>query len=314
MIYEQVDRQSVTRGSDDATRGTEVTQEAEVQLMWVTGSQAKDGRRVMQQQESLVAASPAAPSAGHVIVPTDGKHEARTVRRSSTATQMTMSSDNNWTLRFQGAEARVYFGSFGGKAAVKKERFEKKYRHPLLDEQLRKQRTRHEVKAMTRIRDRSPRLSGLMPAILFSDSHTIIMEEVLDSKPCVEVIQAEITSDGDTNWIFEGIGSLVAEIHGMGIVHGDLTTSNLLIRGQDIIPIDFGLSSSSASAEDRAVDLYVLERALLSSHVTADKFQILMQSYEKSLRESGMKEKDVDSVMKKLDEVRMRGRKRCMAG
>lgn len=64
------------------------------------------------------------------------------------------------------------------------------------------------------------------------------------------------------------IGSVVAQLHDAGIIHGDLTTSNILIRsssGQPVV-IDFGLSFISHTAEDKAVDLYVLERAFGSTH------------------------------------------------
>lgn len=217
-------------------------------------------------------------------------------------------------MRFQGAEARVYFGTYDGKSAVKKERFCKKYRHPDLDQQLRKQRTRAEVRALTRIRDKCPRLKQLIPAILFSDTYTIIMEEVTDSRMCVEAMKEEAAAGRDTDWIFQSIGQLIADIHAAGTIHGDLTTSNLLIKGKDIIPIDFGLSSSSTSAEDRAVDLYVLERALLSSQVDGDKFSILLSAYKYAMNKLVTNYREVESVLTKLEEVRGRGRKRCMAG
>lgn len=96
------------------------------------------------------------------------------------------------------------------------------------------------------------------------------------------------------------MGRAVATLHDGGLVHGDLTTSNLLLRpvpggADEVVVIDFGLAFNSALAEDRAVDLvrvhghvvrrvylrpraltrapspglprqYVLERALTSAH------------------------------------------------
>ncbi len=62
------------------------------------------------------------------------------------------------------------------------------------------------------------------------------------------------------------IGSLVLQIHECGIIHGDLTTSNMIFKNGQIYLIDFGLSYFKDSAEDRAVDLYVLERAFKSTH------------------------------------------------
>jgi len=66
------------------------------------------------------------------------------------------------------------------------------------------------------------------------------------------------------------IGTSVGGLHASGVVHGDLTTSNLLLREEngemDVVLIDFGLGSVSTSEEDMAVDLYVLERAFASTH------------------------------------------------
>lgn len=93
------------------------------------------------------------------------------------------------------------------------------------------------------------------------------------------------------------MGEAVARLHDAGIVHGDLTTSNMIVRAGDQrlvracvragvmaghacvagaavahctvgwqVLIDFGLSYLKGSAEDKAVDLYVLERAFLSTH------------------------------------------------
>lgn len=59
----------------------------------------------------------------------------------------------------------------------------------------------------------------------------------------------------------------MAKMHDSGIIHGDLTTSNMMIRqNKSIVMIDFGLSFNSTLIEDKAVDLYVLERAFLSTH------------------------------------------------
>lgn len=49
--------------------------------------------------------------------------------------------------------------------------------------------------------------------------------------------------------------------------------------------IDFGLASVSTLAEDKAVDLYVLERAFASTHPGSDNlFAIVLDSYASALR------------------------------
>lgn len=78
--------------------------------------------------------------------------------------------------------------------------------------------------------------------------------------------------------IMESIGKAIGRMHRENVIHGDLTTSNMLLRWHladtddkaSIVIIDFGLSYVSALAEDKAVDLYVLERALASTHPEPD--------------------------------------------
>jgi TP53 regulating kinase-like protein len=86
----------------------------------------------------------------------------------------------------------------------------------------------------------------------------------------------------------------------------------MLIRGGDvskITAIDFGLSFIDHSPEDKGVDLYVLERAMLSTHPNSESlFEIILKYYAKSNK------KDGKETLKKLDEIRLRGRKRSMAG
>lgn len=118
--------------------------------------------------------------------------------------------------------------------------------------------------------------------------------------------------------LMERVGGAVGRMHAVGVVHGDLTTSNLMLRpfgeGEgkvldgEIILVDFGLASQSTSDEDRAVDLYVLERAFGSTHPRAEGlFGEVLKAYGKSF-------KGANVVLKKLEDVRMRGRKRSMLG
>lgn len=116
------------------------------------------------------------------------------------------------------------------------------------------------------------------------------------------------------------VGRAVGEMHNVDVIHGDLTTSNLLINPQDIgtednlsnhivTLIDFGLAQVSKMTEDRAVDLYVLERAFLSTHSKYS--EVLMESVLDGYKEVNNNAKE---VLIKYEEVRMRGRKRTMVG
>jgi len=108
------------------------------------------------------------------------------------------------------------------------------------------------------------------------------------------------------------IGTLIAKLHSARIIHGDLTTSNILFKTceEEIVFIDFGLSYVCDVAEDKAVDLYVLERALTSTHPEiADELMNMICNNYISYFSDGANE-----VISKLGDVRMRGRKRDMSG
>lgn len=220
---------------------------------------------------------------------------------------------SKWSLLKQGAEARVYRTEFYKKKVIVKERFSKSYRHPSLDEKLTQRRTTQEVRSMLRCRK-----AGICtPSVYFVDYSTycIFMEEVencvtardrintLLDVPCEE-------SRKSLESLAEKIGSSLAAMHNVDCIHGDLTTSNILIKEgyENIILIDFGLSFISSLTEDKGVDLYVLERAFLSTHPNTEQlFKIVLESYRKKANKA-------DEIIKKLDEVRMRGRKRTMVG
>lgn len=86
--------------------------------------------------------------------------------------------------------------------------------------------------------------------------------------------------------------------------------------------IDFGLSSITPLAEDRAVDLYVLERAFASTHPIPllasgvegiPHFDTVLAGYRKTMELKG-KKGEWKAISRKLESVRGRGRKRSMVG
>ena len=221
----------------------------------------------------------------------------------------TMNTED-WTMLFQGAESKVRYGMYNGKGAVWKERFPKEYRHPELDRRLAKERTRSEVRNMTKIKTKCLELGSSIPEVLFSDDRNIIMTRVPNSMTSCRFIEESMKEETNIDWLFTAIGRIVGLIHQVGVIHGDLTTSNFLVTdGKNVIPVDFGLSSHSTSSEDRAVDLHVLERALQSTHVSDDKFQLILDEYSKTVPSP-----ENEKSLKKLEEVRTRGRKRLMIG
>lgn len=230
---------------------------------------------------------------------------------SSNRGQDVMSTTMTWQLLCQGAESRLWTGrAFDDRSVVKKERFVKRYRHRELDDRLTRERMRAEVRAIVRLIDRCPTLGPRMPTIWLASDRELIMDRVSNA-----VTVTEYTIDrplSDCRWLYEQIGLVVACVHSAGLVHGDLTTSNFLLRpDRTVVPIDFGLASFTESDEDRAVDLYVLERSLLASHVQhAAGFDFVLIAYASTLRPTSAGA----LVLRKLKEVQLRGRKRSMVG
>ncbi|PSS06368.1 TP53-regulating kinase [Actinidia chinensis var. chinensis] len=210
----------------------------------------------------------------------------------------------------QGAEARVFESTFVGRRSIVKERFSKKYRHPSLDSKLTLKRLNAEARCMTKAR----RLGVCTPVLYAVDpvQHTLTFEYVEGLS--VKDIFLDFGSNGVVEERMDDIavqiGAAIGKLHDGGLIHGDLTTSNMLIRdnANELVLIDFGLSFTSTLPEDKAVDLYVLERALLSMHSSCGNvMDRILAAYRKS-------SKQWSSTQNKLAEVRQRGRKRTMVG
>ncbi|KAI5994019.1 hypothetical protein EDD15DRAFT_2436912 [Pisolithus albus] len=197
-----------------------------------------------------------------------------------------------------------------------KYRFNKRYRHPSLDASLTRQRIAGEARALMRCLR-----SGVnVPGIRMVDA----AEGGSEEDPAAQ--NSEVTDDvgpdkcGDATLVEFGVerdvllnmvGIEIAKTHLANIIHGDLTTSNMMLRkgSIDLVLIDFGLAYYSTLVEDKAVDLYVLERAFASTHPDAEPlFSSVPASYEKHLG------KHWSAIKKRLDDVGLRGRKRSMVG
>lgn len=221
----------------------------------------------------------------------------------------------------QGAEAKLYKSTLFGKDVIIKERFKKSYRQPELDEKLTHKRTLQEARAMLRCRK-----AGIKTPLLYFVNylnHHIYMENIVNSRTLREEIDdLLVQKSSDTALeqlrdIAMSIGQIISKMHSVDIIHGDLTTSNILVSKENTNSkntytlIDFGLSSVSQFSEDMGVDLYVLERAFLSTHPNTEwLFEVLLNAYS----ESTIDKKKNEDVIAKLEEIRLRGRKRVMIG
>lgn len=223
----------------------------------------------------------------------------------------------------QGAEAKLLVGEFKNQRCLIKERFTKKYRHPDLDAHLTKERMRAESKAISRCQAADINV----PKIFHMDlnARRIYMEYFEKSVTAKEYI-SDVTMKFDTEAerdkrltdLATRFGSVIGTMHANHIIHGDLTTSNVLLNSQsddgsldeyDLVMIDFGLAGYSQSTEQKGVDLYVLERALLSTHSAVPTlFAAILKAYE------AKQPANCREIISKFEEVRARGRKRQMIG
>jgi len=238
------------------------------------------------------------------------------------------------SLVTQGAEGRLYKTTYllPSIPCALKYRPPKPWRHPTLDARLTKHRILSEARVLVKCRREGLRV----PAVYSVDeSRGVLMLEWIGGAPVrVRINEAlggreesrDVEGNKELRDLMRRIGMALGKMHAIGIVHGDLTTSNMMLsplpltqadgddvgeRGNlhgEVVIIDLGLASGSVLVEDRAVDLYVLERAFGSTHPRAECiFQDVLDAYKGTFKQA-------PAVLKKLEDVRMRGRKRSMLG
>ena len=186
---------------------------------------------------------------------------------------------------------------------IVKERISKGYRIKELDDKLRKRRTTSEARLL-----REARRSGVAtPQILEEDKFTIKME-FINGEKVKDILNAK-----NFKQICSEIGEAIGKLHTYDIIHGDLTTSNMIVKDNDkkaknesnfsLWLIDFGLGFISKREEDKAVDLRVLRETLDSTHFDiAEKcWTAVIVAYKAHYEGSG-------KVIKALLNVEKRGR------
>lgn len=193
----------------------------------------------------------------------------------------------------QGAEAKLFKAEFEGKQALIKQRIPKGYRCRELDELLRSQRTTGEANLLRKARS----LGVKTPDIFLVDKQEkeIIMQ-FIDGPRLKDVL-------GKSNiGLCEELGKSIAMMHESNLIHGDLTTSNILAQEKELFFIDFGLGKNSAKAEDKAVDLLVFKKTFEATHVELMPrgWELILKGY---LEAGGKKE-----VLKQMEKVEQRVR------
>lgn len=196
-----------------------------------------------------------------------------------------------------GAEARLDSSTWLGRSVVLKQRVVKGYRHPVLDKTLQTTRIKNEARLMS-----EARRAGIAVPVIYSvdlPEMRMVMEEIRGAR--VKDALDELPMD-EAKRVCEKIGEIAAKLHMNDIVHGDLTTSNMLLDGDRIVLIDFSLGSKSSETEDKGVDMHLLEEAFHSAHYKrSELYDTVKDSYVRAY--PGGQE-----VLRKVKEIEKRGR------
>lgn len=193
---------------------------------------------------------------------------------------------------YSGAEAHLYLE--GNKLV--KERISKGYRHKFIDNAKRKYPTRKEFKILMKAK----KIGMDVPDVFEVDDK--------EMKVVMEFVKGDLLKEKLDDYskkkreeVCKLIGVQVAKMHDNQIIHGDLTTSNMILRKDKVFFIDFGLGKISHKIEDKAVDLHLLRQAMESKHFKhEDNFELVLKGYKKS---DNFKE-----TLERLEKVEKRGR------
>ncbi len=204
----------------------------------------------------------------------------------------------------QGAEAKILLDK--EKNLIIKDRVSKSYRHPELDKKIIKSRTKSETKLLIKA---SKIINCPMP--LESKEFNKIFMPYIKGKKLSEYLDNFTLKEQKE--ICKEIGSSVAKLHKSDIIHGDLTTSNMIFVEQieiskenlKIYFIDFGLGFISKKIEDKAVDLHLLKHALEAKHFknANELIKEVLKIYKKNYPEA-------EKIFERMQAIEKRGRYR----
>ena len=187
----------------------------------------------------------------------------------------------------QGAESKLFVK---GDKLIKR-RIRKGYRIKEIDLMLRKHRTRVEARMLKRC----AKIINV-PAVRSVSEFEIVMDYI--DAPVLRDIMPSASKE-----LLAKVGEMVGKLHKHNYIHGDLTTSNMLVKEGEIYVIDFGLSEVRDSTEAKAVDLHLLKQALESKHYKEFRhtWEIISKSYARTYEKG-------KEVLKRLEIVEKRGR------
>jgi TP53 regulating kinase-like protein len=201
----------------------------------------------------------------------------------------------------KGAEASLFLEDWQGRKVIMKRRLPKKYRLPEIDKKIRTYRTIHESQLLHFAKE-----AGV-------PTPTIFMVDLADSNIIMEFVEGKQVKQILDDLSFEEreslsrhIGELIGRLHHNGIIHGDLTTSNMVLTPSGkVVFVDFGLGEKAVELELRGVDLHLMKRAFQSTHFrhAEECFNAVLEGYARVVGE-----KRVKKVLGKIREIEKRGR------
>lgn len=178
-------------------------------------------------------------------------------------------------------------------STILKRRVPKGYRHPTLDSWLRIRRTRREAKILDKV-SKTINSPGL---IKLDEKNAEIAMKFVNGKVLSDRLDA--LSLKEASKVCFDMGAEIGLLHSMDIIHGDLTTSNMILNGDKISLIDFGLGFHSARIEDKASDLKLLKEAMKSKHYK--NWEVYFNQVLKGYKITSKEEKKVFEQLKKVE-------------
>lgn len=190
-------------------------------------------------------------------------------------------------LIYRGAEAELWKEEYLGEPVVRKKRIEKPYKNKKLDDKLRTNRTKNEARLLS-----AARKAVKTPHVYWLEKTELLMEFV-EGKRVKELFYEKKTG------IAEDIGREIRKLHEQGIIHNDLTTSNMILSENGLFFLDFGLGKVSPSLEDKATDLVVFKKMLSSTHydVFEQVWPAVLKGYQANTK-----------ILAKINEIEKRAR------
>lgn len=131
---------------------------------------------------------------------------------------------------------------------------------------------------------------------------TIVMEYIAGDR--LKDAVARVPHSKGRKLFFE-LGKSVAKLHASGMMHGDLTTANVILRGDELVLLDFGLAIHSVRLEDHAVDLRLIKETLEGAHPTQSSYALrsLLDGYSSVVGPTRY-----SAVARQLKNIERRGR------